>query len=984
MPGKLYRLFSRNFFRWAIICILLSLPVLNLTACCPLDVETKSFACKYPLKQQSAATASPADIGSQSKWPHTKSDLLPDPAVLYASLPNGFRYVLLENHTPKHRVSAHLNVQAGSMHETDEQKGMAHFLEHMLFCGSEHFKPGELVKYFQTIGMQFGPDANAHTGFYETVYDLLLPDGSRESIEKGLLVMKDYAEGALLLESEINRERKIVLAEKRTRDSASYRTFVSTMKFEFPDARISERLPIGSEEIIKNADQTSLKDFYDTWYRPETMILVMVGDFDSKLAARLIAEKFASLSARAPPQPDPDFGKIDHQGIKAFNHFEKETGHTTVSIEVAQRIMPKPDSLALQKEMLIRDIANRIVQNRLEAVVGKPDTPFTSASISAGIYLHQIASADITAESRPDNWKKTLSRIEQTLRKALTYGFTNSELERVKKDFLSELDNAVKETSTRKSEILARQIISNLNDDRVFLSPRQKKELFSQLIHSLTADMAHDVFKDTWSPEHRLVLVTGNARLCQDDTRPEDRILSVFNKSTGIEVLRPVATKPVVFPYLPEPEKKREVIHRTEISDLGIVQVDFKNGVRLNLKKTDFKANEVLVNLAFGYGKSSEPPNRPGLAALSSAVINESGLGALNKDEIERALAGKNTNVSFSVDEHSFFFKGQTVSQEILLLFQLLYAHLTDPGYREDAYILATERFRQEYLTLSHSIEGAMELSGKRFFAGGDSRFGLPPYNAFKKLSLDNVRSWIEASLKHDSFEMSVVGDFDIDSIIEIASRYLGGLSLSPTGRSEKKSGLITFPAGKSIEIGVATEIPKGLVIVAYPTEDLWNINRTRRLSVLADVLSERLRERIREKLGAAYSLFAFNQPSRAYPGYGVLKAFVEVKPAEAVMVKKEVKQIIANIIKNGVTQDELRRALEPTLTSIKDMLRTNNYWLNTVLSGSKKYPQQLDWNRTIMRDYASITTEELSVLAKKYLDNNKATTIIIKPSQKK
>ncbi|MBW2681403.1 MAG: insulinase family protein, partial [Deltaproteobacteria bacterium] len=274
------------------------------------------------------------NIDAFVKWPHEKSDLLPDPVLIFGKLPNGFRYVLMENHKPKDRVSIHLDVQAGSLHESDDQQGLAHFLEHMLFNGSTHFKPGELVKYFQSIGMQFGADANAHTGFNETVYDILLPNGDRKNLKKGLTVIKDYAQGALLLPSEIDSERRVVLAEKRTRDSAQYRTYVATLNFEFPHAKISKRLPIGKEEIVKNADHNRLKKFYDSWYRPEKMILVMVGDFDTQSAVSMIKENFSSLSGRAPPVPEPDVGKINHFGIKSFYHLEKEAGNTTTSIEV--------------------------------------------------------------------------------------------------------------------------------------------------------------------------------------------------------------------------------------------------------------------------------------------------------------------------------------------------------------------------------------------------------------------------------------------------------------------------------------------------------------------------------------------------------------------------------------------------------------------------------------------------------------------------
>ena len=919
------------------------------------------------------------DTGFSTRWPHETSDLIPDPAVVFERLPNGFRYVLMENKKPKDRVSMHLVVKAGSIHESDDQQGLAHFLEHMLFNGSKNFKPGELVKYFQSIGMQFGPDANAHTGFRETVYDLLLPAGSEKSLEKALVVMKDYAEGALLLESEVEREKRVVLAEKRTRDSVSYRTYVSTLKFEFPEAKLSKRLPIGDEDILRNATRKQVKNFYDSWYRPERLILVLVGDFDANLAASLINDKFYSLTTRGSQVPRLDIGKIQHEGVNSFYYFEKEAGGTTISIETVKKVARQSDSLAFQKSLLTERLANRIIQNRLSELVSKADTPFTAASISSGIFLDEIKYAEINAKSNPENWEESLSLAEQTLRRGLQYGFTSSELERVKKDFLSDLDNQVKESATRDSSNLARQIIGNLYAGRVIMSPQQKKELFSPLVNALSLEKVHEAIKKVWEPEDRLIIVTGNAEMKGGDTTPEQKILAVYNGSESIKVPRPIADRHVTFPYLPEPLKEGVIVRKTKTPDIGILQIDYQNGVRLNLKKTDFMANEVLVNLSIGSGKFSEPTDKPGLAALSTSVINESGLGSLTKDEIKRALAGKRTSVVFSVGGDRFYFKGRTVTQEVTLLFQLLHAYLVDPGYREEAYTITMDRFRQRYQKLSSSIEGAMALYGRRFLAGEDSRFGLPTYEKFKKLTLDDVRLWLNSSWQND-VEVSVVGDFDFDSIEKIASKYLGTLSIKEREQLQEKSKSIQFPINKTKNIAVETEIPKGLVIVAYPTEDLWNISRTRRFSILADIVSERLREKIREKLGSAYSTYAFNGASRTYEGYGVFQIIIHIDPQEAEMVLREVRKIISDLIENGITREELKRAIAPTLTSIKDMMRKNSYWLNTVLTGSKKYSQQIEWSRTIMKDYASITKEDVLLLAKKYLDNERAATIIVKP----
>jgi zinc protease len=912
-------------------------------------------------------------------WPHEGSDLEPDPDIFFGKLDNGFRFALMKNQNPKKRVSMHLNIQAGSAHESDAQQGLAHFLEHMLFCGSENFAPGELVKYFQSIGMQFGPDANAHTGFYETVYDILLPEGDEENLKKGLLVMKDYAQSALLLKSEIERERKVVLAEKRTRDSASYRTFESTIQFELPDARISRRLPIGREEILQEATQQDFKEYYDTWYRPDNMMVVAVGDFDIQLASSLIREYFGGMTARSNARPTIPFGDIHHQGIKPFYHHEEESGSATVTLEVLTKEEIHKDTAEMRRQMIKKDLADEIVQNRLDALIGREGIPGTSAAVGSGVYLKHIRYAMITAEGSPETWESMLRFLEQTLRKALVHGFTEPELDRVKKDFLAELEQAVKKKDTRESKDLARRIIRQINSERVFLSPEKEKELLAPYIQALTLKEVHDAFKDSWNPDHRLILLTGAADLSAGTQKPKEQILQVYNNSLQETVTPPLAESAAAFPYFSIPPGQGRIIERQDHSDVGIIQIDYENGFRLNLKQTDFKAGEILANLSFGSGRYEEPEAHPGLAELSEAVVNESGLGALSKDEIEIALAGKQTHVSFRINESAFVFHGNTIPAELRLLSQLLYAHITDPGFRSDAFQLVRNQFKNRYEEISHTLDGVMTLSGNRFLAGGDTRFGLPPREDFAKLSLEHIRQWVGRSLTEDPLELSVVGDFEIDGVIALASKYFGTLPQRKGGQHEPRSGPV-FPSGKTLNIQVDTEIPSGLVYVSYPTEDIWNIHRTRRLSVLSDIFSERMRVQIREKLGEAYSPVAYNRAFRAYQGYGIFHTIVEADPAKTSLVIREIKKIAMDISQNGVTQDEVHRSLKPTLNSIKDMRQKNGYWLKTVLTGSKAHPQQIEWSRHIETDYASITPEDITKQAKIYLKNDRAAVVVAVP----
>ncbi|WP_435547766.1 M16 family metallopeptidase [Desulfobacterium sp. N47] len=913
-------------------------------------------------------------------WPHEQSDLKPDPAVIYGRLSNGFRYVLMKNHEPRNRVNICINVQAGSMQEEDGQEGLAHYLEHILFCGSTHFKPGELIKYFQDMGMDFGPDANAHTGFSETVYEILLPDGKKESLDKGLLISEDFIKGALILDSEVNRERRVIFAEKRARDSSSYRTIVSTMKFKFPDALVSKRLPIGEKETIEKITSKQLKDFYQAWYRPEDIELVIVGDFDPKTADTLIKEKFSALSPMARAKKDLPFGDINHKGVAPFYHYEKDEGNTTVSIEVVSKIEKEIETSKVRRKRFIADIADKIVSNRLDAMVTKNKAPFTSASISSGSFLNQIQYAGISADCSPENWEKSLSAIEQTLRGALENGFTQFELKRVKKDFMAMLSNAVKQESTRDSRVLANDIIKDLNNYRVFQSPLQEEQFYTAVLNSISVKDVYESFKNSWKPDHRLAIVTGNAKIT-GKTGPKEQIAKIYEKSCLVEIPKNIESKPVVFPYLSQPMIKGKIKQITNIPDLGIVQIDFENKVRLNLKKTDFEANEIMANISFGLGSSQEPEGLEGISVLSKEVVNESSLGKLDKDELEIALAGKSTQVSFDVEDGRFRLQGKTVSDEIDLLFQLFYARLMDPGFRKESYLLSIERLNQKYKEFSSSIDGAMPLFGERFLAGGDTRFGFPTPDKLKKISLDDVISWIDPKLKNEPIEISIVGDFDEKRVIELASLHFGSLPERTYGLIHKRTDHINFPSKESININVETEIKKGTVVIAYPTEDIWNIKRTRRFNVLAEVFSEKIRKEIRENMGASYSYLVYNDPSRIYSGYGMLYSQTDVNPKEIDAVENKIKNIASEIVKNGVNKEDLKRSLDPILTRIKDILRNNNYWLS-VLTESQKYPQQIEWSRNLKKDYESITADELSALAKEYLVNARAASITVKPAK--
>ncbi len=906
-------------------------------------------------------------------WPHEKSELAPDPALIYGRLDNGFRYVLLHNQEPKGRVALYLDVQAGSLYEQEGQRGIAHFLEHMVFNGSTHFPPGSLIDYFQSIGMNFGGDTNAHTGFDETVYNILLPKASREELEKGLLVISDYARGALLTEAEIDRERGVILSEKRARDSAEYRTEKAGLAFTLRGTRIPERMPIGILETLQKADSGVMKAFYDEWYRPEKMILFVVGDFDPALVEPLVRERFRKISAPGTRPACPEWHQVTPGGTEFFYHHEPEMGFTEISIETVWNEVQGDDSLALETREIYEAAANRIVQHRLEQLLEKKDTPFIKGEASAGIFLGRIGYGVISARTDPGKWQSALGLMEKVLRQALIYGFTQQELQRVQKEMLAELDSAVLTAATRDSQRLASHLISRLNDNKVLMSPQQEKKVFSPVLAAMKAEDLHTAFQRIWRHEARLIMVSGNATLAGKD--PRLQIKDVYDAAAARKVIPPQAGTDLLFPYLHLAADKRPAREQA-LPEVQAERIVFANGLVVNLKQTKFQENEVQVSVDFGHGRLGEP--HPGLAMLAEQVVNDSGTGKLTQSDLERVLAGSTVRLEFKVGEESFSWKGSAVNKDLELLFQLLQAHLADPVVREDAYSKAMQGFEQMYGQMASDVEGVMLLSGESFLAGGNKSFGLPSWPEFAALRSDQIRGWVEPAILSGQLEVSLVGDFELQRAHELARTYLAPLAQRVKARAKAEQ--IRFPAGKTLHLTAPSSIDKAMLVVAWPTADFWNIERTRRLYLLTEVYADRLRKVIREKLGATYSPQVMNRPSRIYPGYGVLRAQLIVAPTQIEPLGREVVQVAADLWKAGVTAEELERAKAPMLTSLKDMVRTNGYWLNSVLALSSRHPQQLQWPATILSGFNSVTREQLSALAREYLDPAKAAKVMIVP----
>ena len=903
-----------------------------------------------------------------------------NPDIVFGHLENGFQYILMENTTPENRVNIHLNVFSGAMHENNEQQGVAHYLEHMLFNGSTHFPPGKLIKYFQSIGMDFGADANAHTSFFNTVYDISLPDNTQKQLDKAFLIMEDYAQGALLLDSEVDRERGVILSEKRQRDSISYRTFKKTLAFELPGSLLNKRFPIGIDTVLKKADSKLLKSYYDQWYRPDNMGLVVVGDFNARDVEPMVINRFSKLKPRSQNRKIPLQTKWEkHKGIKVFYHYEPEASSTEVAIETISWKPFKTKTLEDIKRETLNRMANAIIQNRLSRMVNMQTAVFSKASAYSGSFLKNVSLSAVNATCSPENWQRCLKQIERVLRQALMFGFEKNELERTKADFISSLERGVNQASTQKTKNLSRKILSTMNKKGLFLSEQQKKSLLKPYIESILLTDVHKAFKEIWSKDHRLVMVTGNTDI--GSTTPETEILDVYNKSINKRLSQYKGFEKKKFPYLTFPPSRPFIKAREDhVKELDITKIEFENNTFLNIKKTDFKKNEFKFNVCFGEGDQSQPAGKPGLSIIGESVLRHSGLGGLDADQLEEALAGRDVQIGFGIKENYFSLSGVADPKEAELLFQLIVHYFKDPGFRQEALNLAKIRYRQRYESLMQSPDGIMKVKGDSFLAGNDVRFGMPHPDIIDKYTLNDIKNWLMPYFENASIEVSIVGDFNLENMIALASGYMGIFKkrVKPVNKINPKSE-VKFPKGKRLELSIDSKVKSGVVRIAFLTDDFWDIGQTRRLSILSRIFSERLRILIREELGETYSPYAYNDPSMSFKDYGVMHSVVHVKPERVEFVYNKLKEIIHSLTLQTITKEETDSALKPVINHLEIVRKNNNYWLNSVMANSYIYPQKFEWAGNMPYDYGKINYIEMNGLARKYLSIDQSALIIIK-----
>ena len=626
-----------------------------------------------------AAIAQPTVTAARQAdgWGRPSTDVPADPAITYGKLPNGMKYAIRPNSTPKGTASIRLYFDVGSLAETERERGLAHFIEHMAFNGTTHVAEGEMMKILERQGLAFGPDTNAMTSFDSTIFMLELPKADDQRLDTALFLMREVASELKFDPEAVDRERGVIISEKRSRESFQLRRIMKNLEFHMPQAKMVNRLPIGTEEVLKSATAAEISDLYRRYYRPENATLVIVGDVDSSRSKGSFARSFPTGTEKAPRAPSPTREKsISSAPPTSRLSQTRRSRHRLCSL---WSVPGTPGGYARPTPAHHHPPDRpRILSRRLDEIANAPQSKIIDGAAQEAPGRDLAWSSTVSAVAKDGEWQTALTTIEQELRRAIQHGFNQSELNVQLADIDGSLEDSAQRANTRTNPALAQSILGIIDDNDIITTPQFRLKFFRDIKSSITVAEVNAEFRKAWAGSPPLIFVTDKKEISKA------ALAEAIDASRKVAVLPKKDNGALKFAY-DSFGPAGKVVADTLVRDLGIREIRFANNVRLNIKKTDFENGSIRYSIRLAGGQLALPSNKPGLASMISML---SGIGALEKhsaEELKQIMAGHNVQAGFAVGDDAIFSGGTTSPRDFALQMKVSAAFLTHPGYRKEA-----------------------------------------------------------------------------------------------------------------------------------------------------------------------------------------------------------------------------------------------------------------------------------------------------------
>jgi zinc protease len=920
------------------------------------------------------ATAAPAPRAAAAPAAPLKAD----PNVRFGTLPNGMRYQILKNATPPHNASLRLRIDVGSMYEREDQRGLAHFIEHMVLNGTKNVPEGEFVRRLERAGLKFGPDTNATTDFQQTVYMLDLPETDAATVDTAMFLLREVAGEATFAPTAIESERGIVLSEERTRATPQLRNAVDELGYLLKGDILPTRLPIGSTDVIKTAPQARFREFYDAYYRPERATLIAVGDFDVDAMEAKIRSQFGTWKGRGKAG-----AKLPAARIAARRTETRVFAEPGVSTRVGLSWVSPPDlradTRAVRSERLVEQLGLQVLNRRFSRMAAGANAPFI---VGAAVRQDQSERAEITqliGIAQPGKWQAALGALDAEQRRALQFGFSQAELDREIGEYRAALTAQAKGAATRPSPALAQEMVAAVNDDQVFLAPAAELALFEDVVRGLSAAQVTQAARSLFTGGGPLVYLTSPTAI--EGGQPA--LLAAYNQAHGAAVTAGAVQQAKAWPY-ESFGTPGTVAERREIASIGATAIRFANGVRLTVKPTAFRDDEILVSVRIGNGQLDIPADRPSPNwALSGGAFTLGGLGKIDFEDMQQALPGKVYGLNFGIGDDAFLLQGKTRPQDLATQLQVLAAFTADPAFQPTGW----DRLRALGSTIQDQLAstpgGVFNRDSGALLHSGDRRWATPSREEMAASSVAEGKALLAGPLRSGPMEILVVGDITVDEAVNQVAATFGALPARTDAAAPAAAMRVAFPAPGLVRATHNGRADQGLAYIAWPTVDFYaDQQQTRTLNLLGQVLQLRLIDEIREKQGTTYSPNAGHSASETFPGYGYLAAQIEAPPEKLDGFLADAARIAADLAARPIEADELQRARKPLVENLVRQRASNEWWLSE-LAAIQTRPAALASIENGMKQYEAVTPADLQKAARQYLSAAKAWKMEVVPAKK-
>lgn len=903
----------------------------------------------------------------------------PDPAILIGKLDNGLTYYIKKNSKPEQRIELRLVVNAGSICETDGQQGLAHFMEHMCFNGTKNFPSNRMIQMLEEMGVGFGSELNAYTGFDETVYMMKIPSDREEWVERGFQAIEDWAHQVSMDSKEIDKERGVIIEEWRMGLGADERMQSKYVPVLFRGSRYAERLPIGKIDVIKSFQYDTLKAFYNTWYRPDLMAVIVVGDIDAETAERKIKEHFGSIPKAEQPKPRIVYPVPGNEEPLVSIVTDREATGYTIQVMFKH---PAASSVTYEdyRNSLLRMIFTGMLNKRFMEITRKPEAPFLMSGSEYGSFIGRSVDVySLYAAAKENRMEESLEVIMTENERVSRFGFTATELEREKKEIYTIYENGAKEAGKTESGTFADEFIRNYLTRESIPGYLKEFELVKEFLPDITLEEVNKLGRNWTTENNMLVLVTAQEK--EGMNIPSEQMTAGIIKSVRSKEIEPYVDEVADVPLLEKVPPPSEVTKRLENTVFGFTELTFSNGVRMILKPTDFKNDQILLSSTSPGGTSLYPDDDIMSAMLASAVVNQSGIGSYDYMGLQKKLSGNTAKLTPFINELREGVNGSCTPKDLETMLQLNYLYFTGIRRDEDAFNSYVSRMRNMIRPMRSNPQVIFTDTLTKIVTMNSPReIAVPTEAQLDQVNLDRIiEIYKDRFSDAGDFTYVMVGNFSIDEVMPLLVKYIGGLP--STGRKETWRDVTPgFPEGR-VEVDVPRNSEQqSMVAMVWNGDFRWKDSERQSFGMLMDLMSIKLREAMREDQSGVYGISFEGSPSKfPNPEYTVTSSW-GCHPDSVSMLTETVLAEIEKIIKYGPSEEDLGKVKETLIRGRETAMKENSFWLSA-LQSHYMYGTVLRTLEEYKSFVSSFTPKDIRKMAKRYLDTRNYVRVALLPA---